>query len=341
MLNFPFQLDDPAQLYQVRDFAVTQLASDVDANDTIINVVNGDMLPNGRHVISLGGTELVVISSNQTNQLIVEQRGAFGTIAQGWPSATGVVGTMSANHYQLLVDGMLNLQQHGWEYQPPALAIVTNPSMLIPSVGSTYLVGMGAVGEWAGKDRQIAKWDGEWWQFINPTKGMMIYVDQVGHLTFGGSSWIRQLDYQMIDNIIPSLNESQQLDRSTIPPTVGNLAIDGVSTKRTVLVNVNSSTNLTVDNISINNVILVNSVGDVTLTLPTGSNLTNQLDDTTNQMFEWSIVNTNSVITSDGVDLVGNQDHTIVGNRLIQPGASARFGTMLTGSGVWFTYQLS
>lgn len=65
MIQFPFQLDNLTQLYEVRDFAVTQLTSDIDINTVDIRVLNGDRLPNGRHVVSLGGTELVIISNNQ------------------------------------------------------------------------------------------------------------------------------------------------------------------------------------------------------------------------------------------------------------------------------------
>jgi len=43
----------------------------------------------------------------------------------------------------------------------------TNPATLSPSVDDGYLIGAGAIGEWAGKDGQVAKYDGAVWIYFN------------------------------------------------------------------------------------------------------------------------------------------------------------------------------
>ena len=47
-----------------------------------------------------------------------------------------------------------------------SLSTETDPSTLSPSLGDGHLIGVGAVGDWTGKDGQYAKWDGAIWVYF-------------------------------------------------------------------------------------------------------------------------------------------------------------------------------
>jgi len=46
------------------------------------------------------------------------------------------------------------------------LSTETDPSTLSPNIDDGYLIGVGAVGDWSGKDGQYAKWDGAVWVYF-------------------------------------------------------------------------------------------------------------------------------------------------------------------------------
>jgi len=62
-----------------------------------------------------------------------------------------------------------------------------------PTAGDRYLVpSAGATGDWAGKENQIASWDGAAWLFLVPRTGWRIDVagPTVQFLRFTGSAWV-------------------------------------------------------------------------------------------------------------------------------------------------------
>ncbi|MFX0543670.1 DUF2793 domain-containing protein [Roseovarius sp. S4756] len=58
--------------------------------------------------------------------------------------------------------------------------------------GSRYIVGAGASGAWAGKDGQIAVFEGGAWHFIEPASGWLAHLREAGVLAaFNGTEWER------------------------------------------------------------------------------------------------------------------------------------------------------
>lgn len=47
----------------------------------------------------------------------------------------------------------------------------------VPVINSRYIVGFPSTGSWAGKENNIAQWDGSSWVFDTPDKGSAIYVE--------------------------------------------------------------------------------------------------------------------------------------------------------------------
>lgn len=59
-----------------------------------------------------------------------------------------------------------------------------------PLVGSTYLVGTGPTGAWAGRPTTIAGYDASGWRFVAPIEGWSVWVRSQGMLaTFVGGAW--------------------------------------------------------------------------------------------------------------------------------------------------------
>ena len=73
---------------------------------------------------------------------------------------------------------------------------VTDPSTLTPSVGERWIVAVGGVGLWAGKDNDIAEWDGVQWDFITPTEGFACEIlDEDQYYAFTGTAWVTLPDF--------------------------------------------------------------------------------------------------------------------------------------------------
>lgn len=73
---------------------------------------------------------------------------------------------------------------------------VTDPSTLTPSLGDRHIVAAGAIGAWAGKDEQIAEWNGSSWDFIIPDEGTACWVEDeniayVYNDAYPAGSWVK------------------------------------------------------------------------------------------------------------------------------------------------------
>lgn len=67
--------------------------------------------------------------------------------------------------------------------------ILTPPGS--PTLGDRYLIRGTGAGGWAGKDNQIATWDGSAWEYVTPTGGKIVWVaDESVFYLYKGSSWI-------------------------------------------------------------------------------------------------------------------------------------------------------
>lgn len=68
---------------------------------------------------------------------------------------------------------------------------VTDPSLLTPSLGDRYIVGVGAIGAWAGQDNNIAEYNGTGWDFTTANEGMGCYVEDEDLIyIYNGSAWV-------------------------------------------------------------------------------------------------------------------------------------------------------
>ncbi|TCK99873.1 uncharacterized protein DUF2793 [Shimia isoporae] len=70
-----------------------------------------------------------------------------------------------------------------------AFNITTPPSA--PQAGSTFALGAGASGVWAGQDGMLAHWDGTGWLYVAPKQGWRAWGRAEGELrVFDGSQWL-------------------------------------------------------------------------------------------------------------------------------------------------------
>ena len=66
--------------------------------------------------------------------------------------------------------------------------------------GDRFLIGVGATGDWSGRDNQVAYYnysvlEGGSWTYFIPNKGHQLYVEQTDELLyFNGTAWINPLD---------------------------------------------------------------------------------------------------------------------------------------------------
>jgi len=90
------------------------------------------------------------------------------------------------------------------------------------AVGDRFLVASGAVGEWAGKDGQIAVFDGTGWAYFRATAGWRADVIPTGaQLRFDGAGWVPAL---------PDLQNIPQLGVATTADDVNRLSVASPAT---------------------------------------------------------------------------------------------------------------
>lgn len=69
---------------------------------------------------------------------------------------------------------------------------VTDPSTLSPSIGERWIIGIGAIGVWSGKDNQIAEWDGSTWIYTVPNEGFATWVEDEDVIyVYNGTVWVK------------------------------------------------------------------------------------------------------------------------------------------------------
>lgn len=72
---------------------------------------------------------------------------------------------------------------------PTVQAVETDPTIIMPLPGQSWLVGTGATNEWLAHDDQIAGWTGNGWLFIAPLPLMRIYVESADSVAVYRGSW--------------------------------------------------------------------------------------------------------------------------------------------------------
>lgn len=114
-----------------------------------------------------------------------------GTIAMGGFAITnlgaGSAGTDAAQR-QWVID-QVNSKVAGLDWQESALSRLTTPPGS-PVSGDRYLVTATATGVWAGKEDQVAHYDGAAWAYTVPTEGATIRVESENLIyTYDGVTW--------------------------------------------------------------------------------------------------------------------------------------------------------
>lgn len=70
-------------------------------------------------------------------------------------------------------------------------AVLADPGALDPDAGDAWIIGTGALGEWAGRAGQIAIFTDGGWRFVPVVGGMRVLDRATGQiLIFDGSDWL-------------------------------------------------------------------------------------------------------------------------------------------------------
>jgi hypothetical protein len=74
-----------------------------------------------------------------------------------------------------------------------------------PGINDRYIVNPPGAGAWAGRDNDIAQWNGLAWIFYTPVEGWTVWVEDINeHWTFDGTIWKifeNYLDHNQLDNL--------------------------------------------------------------------------------------------------------------------------------------------
>lgn len=164
---------------------------------------------------------------------------------------------------------------------------VTDPSTLTPATGEQWIVAAGAIGDWAGEDEKIARYNGSGWDFITPSHGQQAFVkdEDVLYLYTGGDhatgtwtiisstvdhgllSGLADDDHTQYSLVDGSRDYTGNIGTSAAAPTLSKhlTRLDYVEAGHEAM-RVESGTTYTAT--SLDQIILVNHSAPFTLTLP-------------------------------------------------------------------------
>jgi hypothetical protein len=122
-----------------------------------------------------------------------------------------------------------------------------------PVAGDTYIVGPAATGLWAGKENQVAAWDGVSWVFGIPRVGWSAYLeDETTRAIYNGSAWAIEsgggsyTDEQVLDVVGTALVAGAGID-ITIDDAANTITLEstagGSTTTDKAFVYLNTATN--------------------------------------------------------------------------------------------------
>lgn len=97
-----------------------------------------------------------------------------------------------------------------------------------PVKGDRYIVGGSADGDWAGKDGNIAWFDGSVWKFDAPMKGMLTYIEDESVFYVYGTAWTLLFEELGLGDMLKSVYDTDAdgiVDKAeTIDDGAGNSA---------------------------------------------------------------------------------------------------------------------
>jgi hypothetical protein len=114
------------------------------------------------------------------------------TAVQAYDSSKTFSGDYDIPYKKWIVDQLAALGTQA-EWQDSCLdELLTPPGS--PATGARYLINGTGAGGWAGKDNQIAEWNGSAWEYTVPTTGTFTSVDDksTSLFYFGGSAWVEK-----------------------------------------------------------------------------------------------------------------------------------------------------
>jgi len=97
--------------------------------------------------------------------------------------------TLGAQAWNIWMDAnLLRIGRFAFHLSVKDQTTTTPPSS--PTAGDTYVVGTGGSGAWAGKDTNVAVWDGTAWQFGVPRTGWVLFDESSNKLcAFYSGAW--------------------------------------------------------------------------------------------------------------------------------------------------------
>ncbi|PLW76793.1 DUF2793 domain-containing protein [Cohaesibacter celericrescens] len=114
------------------------------------------------------------------------------------------------NEALLMLDALLHLS---------VVSMALDVAPASPDDGARYIVGVGASGDWVGKDNQIASWQGGAWIFYQPQNGWRAWIEDTERLyVWSGAAWI-------VANEITSLQNAAMVGINTTADATNRLAI--------------------------------------------------------------------------------------------------------------------
>ncbi len=153
-------------------------------------------------------------------------------------------------------------------------------------------------------------------------------------LTFGSNN------YGFYSNISSFTNRWNFYSNGTAPNYFnGDVRTNTTFLKNSSQTNENTSVIATVSSL-ISGIRTGIPTADITLTLPTGVNMDSFFQNLqVSQSFEWSYINL--VATTYTVTILGNTNHTLIGDMVVQPNTSARFLTRKSSTNTFITYRIA
>jgi hypothetical protein len=111
-------------------------------------------------------------------------------ITLGWGNPKITCFTYIGKTVRNILEGIID----GTTWQAPVVSQTeTDPSTLTPLDEERYIVGSSAVGDWLGKDGQIATWSSATssWSFTIPVKGFTLFIlDESSIYNYNGTNWV-------------------------------------------------------------------------------------------------------------------------------------------------------
>ena len=148
-----------------------------------------------------------------------------GNIAMGTNIITGLgAGSAATDAAQRgWVTDQINAKVHGMDWQDPVINSQTTPPVPTPTTGDRYRITATAGGVWAGKENQIAQWNGTGWDYTVPVEGFVLRdLTANTYLAFDGAVWGNfgaTIDHSQLINLIsgdPHTQYQQESERNQI-----------------------------------------------------------------------------------------------------------------------------